>query len=73
MQKLLQALFAALTLCVISVPAHALPAFLVSCEIQTSPYTGMGVFVGTYSYQGNEVVRTFPISAGYCPQRIEVY
>ena len=63
----------ALTLSVMITNAIAAPAFLVTCEIQTSPYTGMSVFVGTYSYQGDEIVRTFPIGAGYCPQRIEVY
>lgn len=73
MRKTLAALFVAFTFSVMSTAAHALPAFLVTCEIQTSPYTGADVFVGTYAYQGDELVRLFPISAGYCPIRIEVY
>ncbi len=73
MRKTLAAIFVTLTLSVMSTAAHALPAFLVTCEIQTSTYTGMAVFVGVYSYQGDELTRVFPISAGYCPIRIEVY
>lgn len=73
MKKAVAIVFAALTLCVCSPAAFAAPAFLVTCEIQTSPYTGLDVFVGRYLYQGDELVRLFPISAGYCPLRIEVY
>lgn len=52
-------------------PAQAGPvAYLVRCDIGTSPYSGAAVYTGTYRYNGQVFVFQFP---NYCPATVELY
>lgn len=61
------AAFIALT----TTPAQAGPqAYLVRCDIDTSPHTGAAVYTGVYRYNGQTYVFQFP---NYCPATVELY
>lgn len=51
------------------VPAHAMLATLVSCDMGTS-VSGLPVWIGTYNVNGQTFTRSF---ASYCPTTLNVY
>lgn len=53
----------------LSTVANAGTAFLLRCEAGTS-VTGMFIYVGTYTYFGQEFQKSFTY---FCPSVIEIY
>lgn len=69
--RILAALLAFVTLMGVAAPAMAGPrAYLVRCDMDTSPNTGRPIYTGEYRYLSQTYFYTFQ---SYCPASVELY